>query len=382
MEENTRYAENRTDERVVKIPLPISLIRDIDEAIVAGLGGYSTRTEFFRDAAEGLLFELKYEPAPAEPPAASARAVSPAQASKQQPAADRLTSEHDVQESEATAVSVGLESTVLRLTARGAAMEDGEAEVSNQILFGLHNRDYPSLWVAHQLAKKLDAGAVPYEAFVDEVTATAWDYAESLRALEASAGPKVTALFPTNRQKPQSASEGFRTFAIGSVSNATGNGLRADGPLFTWRLAQVKRLDDDGLVVGLTDHGWDLLQRLDGLSLALPHATEHAHAFLAHLAQRAPADWWGFRTVLDAVAEGPTRSELVEAFRSARPDWSPAVAATNAQGYLARGREWGLIAAKQVSGTYLLTDFGSTYLEEITRGTANGDTFNGNARDV
>src|SRR5437762_2854463 len=54
--------ERHTEERIVKIPLPVALIRQIDEAIVSGLGGYSTRTEFFRDAAEGLLLELKYEP--------------------------------------------------------------------------------------------------------------------------------------------------------------------------------------------------------------------------------------------------------------------------------------------------------------------------------
>src|SRR5262245_13742212 len=55
------------EERVVKILLPVALIRQVDEALVAGVGGYTTRTEFFRDAAEGLLLELKYGPAPDEP---------------------------------------------------------------------------------------------------------------------------------------------------------------------------------------------------------------------------------------------------------------------------------------------------------------------------
>jgi hypothetical protein len=35
------------------------------------------------------------------------------------------------------------------------------------------------------------------------------------------------------------------------------------------------------------------------------------------------------------------------------------------QGYVARGREWGLIEPKQVDGRYWLTDFGRQQLEEI-----------------
>src|SRR5690348_16497911 len=92
MDENSGYIERRKEERVVKILLPIPLIRGIDEAIVSGLGGYSTRTEFFRDAAEGLLMELKYEPAPEEPRTAGARAASLEQIAEDSQAPARVTS--------------------------------------------------------------------------------------------------------------------------------------------------------------------------------------------------------------------------------------------------------------------------------------------------
>ena len=47
--------------RLVKLPLDISLLREIDQLIVQGVGGYADRTDFIRDAIVGLLAEIRYQ---------------------------------------------------------------------------------------------------------------------------------------------------------------------------------------------------------------------------------------------------------------------------------------------------------------------------------
>jgi hypothetical protein len=363
--------ERYTEERIVKIPLPIRLIRQIDETIVSGLGGYSTRTEFFRDAAEGLLLELKYEPAPAEPvvrrepltPAAPTKSVIADGNSAPHPSAPDGAGEG--QPGLLTKSIGSADETTLRLGIASEPLTGGEAEVDDEPLFGMHNRDFPSLWVAFRLAERAASEPVPYEPFVEEITDEAWDYAEALRSLEGAAGQKLTALFPTNRAKPQSASDAFKAFAVGSVADGKSGSVRAEGPLFAWRVCQVKRSAGGDFVLGLTPEGLRLLRSLDGISVLLPHAPELARTFLEHLRRHSPGDWWGFCTVVATVADEPNRLELVETFQRERPDWSPKVAATNAQGYVARAREWGLVKPKQVGGRYALTEFGSQYLTKI-----------------
>jgi hypothetical protein len=361
-----------TDERIVKIPLPIALIRQIDEAIVSGLGGYSTRTEFFRDAAEGLLVELKYEPAPAEPTEGresfSAAAVSDkASVEDRANAKVRVPVETDDVDSSLGVTRIDdISATALHLPFEGQPLAEGEAEVDDEPLFGMHNRDFPSLWVAFRLAEQTASGPVPYELFVKGATEEAWAYAEALSGLGEAGGQKLTALFPTNRAKPQAAADAFRTFAIGSLVDGNHLSLRAEGPLFSWRVCQATRSSAGDLLIGLTTDGLHLLRGLEGISLELPHAPALARTFLQHLRRHATADWWGFRTVVAAAANEPNRLELVETFQRERPDWSPNVAATNAQGYVARAREWGLLQPKQIGGRYALTEFGTEYLIEIT----------------
>jgi hypothetical protein len=348
-------------DRIVKIPLPVRLIRQIDEALVAGLGGYSTRTEFFREAAEGLLLELQYEHAPAEP-LPSVRATAALPASRPDAGQSGLSGPGDVDSSARLPAGrlMSLEQTALRLAEEGYPI-DGQAQVDDEPLFGMHNRDFPSLWAAYGLARRARTAPVPYDAFVDDITAEAWEFAAGLEPLEESGRQKLTALFPTNRDKPQSSADAFKAFAVGSVTNGRGGPLRADGPLFAWRVGQVVQADGQ-ILFGLTTDGWRLLRELDGISLELPHPQALAWKFFDHLRRLSPGDWWGFRRTLEAVADDPTRPELVQAFQDARPDWSSNVAATNAQGYLARAREWGLVQPKQVVGRYALTDFGSEVL--------------------
>jgi hypothetical protein len=370
--------ERQTEERIVKIPLSVALIRQIDEAIVSGLGGYSTRTEFFRDAAEGLLIELKYEPAPPEPTMPREPVPVPSPSSRtsgmDENATVRLAVETDDAERRVDLTPIDdLSATTLHLAVEGAPLADGEAEVDDEPLFGMHNRDFPSLWVAFRLAERATSGPVPYELFVQRATEEAWDYAEALRGVAEAGGQKLTALFPTNRAKPQSAADAFKAFAVGSVMDGDHRSLRAEGPLFSWRVCQAKRSPAGDLMIGVTSEGWRLLRSLDGISLQLPHAPALARTFLEHLRRHAPGDWWGFRAVVAAVADQPNRLELVDTFQRERPDWGPNVASTNAQGYVARAREWGLVEPKQIGGRYALTEFGTEYLTEITNDTTMSD---------
>lgn len=344
------------EQRVVKLLLPLPLIRSVDRLLVEGVGGFTTRNEFVREAIESYLLELTHEPAPAEPAILSRRggglAIAPTLLDPDHP--ELFDAEHDNE------VPATVEATALAPLPADVPVIDGEAAIVDQPLFGMHNRDYPSLWVARRLVDYLTDGPLVFDEFAERATEEAWSFAQALRSLESEAAQKLTALFPTNHAKRPTASSAFRVFAIGTVTaNAP---VRAEGALFLWRVIDV-RASDGGFIVGLTERGRNLLERLAGLTVAPPHPHEYARTFVAHLRKHAPADWWGFERALAIVAERPTRPEVVEAFRAARADWRESVAATNAQGYVARAREWGLIAPKVVEGRYELTELGAEICE-------------------
>ncbi len=374
--------DTREQERVVRIVLPVKLIRQLDEALQERLGGFETRTEFVSEAVENMLLELKYEPAQPElyPSLKRQDGFSRDSATKSETASRHAGDGHDSGEvlvayppqndgqsaqrdEHVVAVLPNLDATALTAQTPGAVIKDGVAQVNSEPLFGLHNRDYPSIWAAHQLAQLARDEPVPLSHYLDEVTQRAWSYTDALRPLEQRLNRKLTVMFPRNHRKPQSAEEGFRVFAVGSVSAKRDNGHPvASGPLFAWKVCQLRL--DGRLSIGLTEHGYELLQALDGISLNTPHPPEMAERFFAHLRKHAPGDWWGFEMVLDAVAEEPDRNTLLAHFQAAQPDWSDAVVGTNSQGYVGRGREWGLIEPKQIQGRYFLTDFGRRILKD------------------
>jgi hypothetical protein len=365
-------------DRVVKVALPIDLIKRMDRALAGGQAGMETRAEFIREATENLLTEISFPAAPPEP----ARAIGRETRGDDQARGLASSEQTDVAPVPADALAsippweieelrlADLAGTALPPAPPGATLDDGVAEPDDEPLLGLHNRDYPSLWAASRLARYSMDSLPSFEDFRRQATDAAWFYALQLGALEKERrGTRLRALFPSNPQKREAAERGFQAFAIGSISRRppTTGQIPADGPFFLWRLCQLARKDGE-LVVGLTSAGRSLLDRLTGLSLELPHNQASARAFLAYVSEVAPGDKWGFDQVVTAVAEGPDRKQLVTLISGERSDWSPATSSSIAQGYVARAREWGLIEPRLQSGKYRLTEFGKNWLREDGRG--------------
>lgn len=359
-------------DRVVKVALPIDLIKRMDGAIVEGRGGLETRAEFIREATENFLAEISYPEAPPEP-FPEARQTGP-RPSDDLPAPPSPVESTPLLPAEVLDAIPTWEREELRLTdltgtalgaiEPGATLDEGVAQPHQEPLLGLHNRDYPSLWAAVRLARYSQDESVPFSDFCRRATNAAWLFAANLAPLEERhPGMRLRALFPSNPNKRQAAESGFQTFAIGSVPRkAPQQGpIRADGPLFVWRLCQLERRNGE-LVVGLTTAGRSLLEDLVGLSLDFPHDAEAATRFLAWVSEVSPGEKWGFDHVLAAVAERPDREQLVGRLADEKPDWTPSTASSVAQGYVARAREWGLIEQGLVENRYRLTEFGERRL--------------------
>lgn len=362
------------DLRLVRILAQGALLREVDGLVRHGLGGYQTRQEFFLDAIENQILEVKYSGTEhgerrllvdqlalselAEPQGATENGPSNAADDAGDPTADAP---------EPPALANGgpirrladLAETELVSPSPGPAMLSGQALAPDEPLFGLHNRDYPSLWSAQQLALQTQGGFIPLKDYIETTLTEAWRFAESLEELNRQAQTKLTALFPKNWAKPQSAEESFKAFAIGALAKKPlpDGKVNASGPLYTWGLAQVQR-NEEGLEVGLTGPGYELLAQLAGISLRLPHEEHFAERFLNFLKEHAPADAAGFDYLLEAVPEGPTRVELAGRFQEWQPAWSDTEANTYAAAYVARAREWGLLEHKLIDRCYVLTEFG------------------------
>lgn len=359
-----------TDLRLVRSLYPAALVREIDELVLQGHGGYQTRQEFLLDAAQNHILEVKYGSAAGDQPSrpTTDRAGQTGGQTQARPASAPPEVTEEVASTPPVAISNGtpidplrgFADTELRVGRRGTVVEDGLAVTKEEPVLGLHNRDFPSIWAAALLANQTAEGPVPLSRFLADATRSAWRYAESLRELEHETRVKLRALFPTNFAKPQSAEEGFKAFAIGSVAKKHRNDGKVDasGPLFSWGACQLVRGEDDQMMIGLTTPGYELLEGLDGLSLRWPHEPEYAERFLAYLRGYAAWDWSGFERLLAAVVERPTRVELAQDFKRWHPEWSDALSNTNAAGFVARGREWGLLEPKLIDGTYALTEFG------------------------
>lgn len=349
---DTPSVKQTSTRRIVRIPMPAGLIREMDTALAANAGGYTTREEFIGDAVRDRLLELEYDHAP---PGPGEQPVTPLTA-----LAEGVTAAPSN-----AAPPYDLDQTVLRAPQPGFVL-DGEAAVPDSALLGLHNRDYTSLWALSQLAGLLAESSLPFAATLREVTKRAWEFSARVRPLDADADLKLTSLFPTNRAKVQAASGQFRAFAIGTVRESEGR-LHGDGPLFVWKALQARR-GADNIEIGMTRPGWDLLAAVDGISLRLPHSPEVASRYFDYLHEHAPADLAGLMVVLRGAGERMTRAELIAAYQTHYSSWTEAQSSTNAAGYIARGREWGLVEPKLIERRYRLTHEGERLASELREG--------------
>ncbi|ODQ99157.1 hypothetical protein BHQ21_25460 [Mycobacterium sherrisii] len=362
--------EGTSAERIVKVPFPLPLIRRMDESIVAGRGGFQSRAELMREAVENLLNELDFPEAPAEPALAREfMRLPPAPVYEQavHPMLDEVPGGLPPWEREELTLADLAGTALLVPEHKPKIPTGGQAPMPDEPLLGLHNRDYPSIWALHRLARYTADDLIGFNEYLERATKAAWYYGAQLESLDQrdrrDRSRKLTILFPTNTAKQPSAERGFQTFAIGGLARSNDSGaLTASGPLFAWGAIQVEEAAD-GLPTGLTENGWRLICELDGLSLDLPHPPRLARLFMSYLAEHAPADWWGFGHLLHAVADRPSRDEVVRRFHSFHEGWSDATASSIAQGYIARSREWGLVEPRLVDGRYWLTNSGRELLD-------------------
>ena len=341
----------------MRIRLPVPLIREMDAAIISGAGGYSTRAEFIVDAIQERILELTVEEVEdAGPPPVYKDGVSATPGPPEEKVTHQRASDPD------TLVTVGMTELVYRGAGFSIPPTDDLSRPEGKALFGLHNRDYPSLWALSQLAEMANEEPIPVVDYYARILKKAWDFGEHLLALEKDTGRKCTALFPTNPDKRQSAESRFCMFAIGDFRINGKKTVTTNGPLFEWRaVGLVGSIDQPR--IGLTAAGWELLAALHGLSVGEPHAPTSVAAFLAHLKQHAPADMRGFVEILRAIGpEGATRQDVLGHAGTQWPEWNENEVSTNAAGYIARTREWGLLELKQTKSHYNLTPLGVEHI--------------------
>jgi hypothetical protein len=331
------------DLRIMRIPLPVRLIREMDAVIINGRGGYATRAEFIVDAIQERVVELS---------------IGGVEDAGPPPGLPKL--EASTTPPQAVA-DLSLDTTVLGAPSDGFTVP-ADLDLSRpdgSPLFGLHNRDYPSLWVLKQLAASTTDGPIPLEAFYADVTQQAWTFGAHLLALENHTGTKLTALFPTNTEKRKSAEIGFRNFAIGDYRGTDGQHYRTTGPLFEWRAVGLIHDGASEPLVGLTTAGRSLLEHMSPVTVEEPHSATAAAAFMNHLRDHASADLSVFVEISRAIGKaGATRDDVLAHIAEAWSDWTRNEVSTNSAGYIARAREWGLVEAKQIKSKYHLTTTG------------------------
>jgi hypothetical protein len=343
------------DEQLLRVVLPTTLLKEVDAYLTAE-GSTRTRADFVREAIEQRLLELKFTPeaAPAEErPAWLERPALPQLSERL-----RYMAEEDAELPDDPLVAPrSLAETRLPAPAATSVASGGTTTypVESGPLF-LHGRDYPSLWALWWLAKRTSEAPQELAVYLADVTAIAWRYAASLSEFDHVGPLKVTTMFPRSTRNRDSASQTFQAAAIGGVARRRDGTWVARGPLPLW---QAVAIWDSGRanMIALTQAGLGLLTALDGISLELPHTEEHCAAYLDHLRAYAPNDFNLLMDMLALIEREPSREQLVAQAASLEGS-DPKLADVYAQSYVARGREWGLVEPKMISGRYLLTQRG------------------------
>ena len=387
------------ERRLVRLALPVDLLNEIDAVVAREASGYGHLGAFVEEAVRERLFEISipaHEPtvrrAKASIPKAVTSRAEPADLAKwvalnipppTNPAEAAEARERDVRaELEQDLVKDpllrprSLEDTKLvphselrtATIARGIVTERdaNDPPIDDRPPFGLHNRDYPSLWALRWLTRWTADAPIPLQDFLREVTHAAWWFAGGLERLPDPVGMKLTTMFPTGKANPGSSSQTFHAAAVGRLSRRQKDGVVATGPLPLWNACRIW-IEGGETLIAPTREGYELLEGLGSVSLQLPHAPGNAERFIDHLRRHGPADHRGFTAILEILAERPGRGQpkslLQKRFPEAR--LSDSVAEVNAQGYISRAREWGLAAPRLVNGRYVLTDAGQRVMSGL-----------------
>lgn len=334
--------------RLVKTWLPAALVREMDQTILASGGAYNGRDDFIREAIADRVAEERMRPVrgPAPVillPTAEHQRVQPAGRSKKPQAAQD-------QEVFGPVPTQGVP-TLPPHSISGP-------------LYGLHNRDYPTLWAALSLIAMVadERKPISWSKFTMAILEAAWKIGTHLARLDQERGlqeMKAAVGFPLNREKRQSSEARFVLHMVGAASRETA----LSGPLFAMQLAGLEVAGTVELSLAPTERGVVLCRSLveSGLSARPPHPERAWKAFRNHLKDCLPDDYAAWIRVLQVVVTEPTREELVGHFTT---EWPGAAAATNVAGYVSRGREWGLVERRMKGDRYALTDRGRRQVEE------------------
>jgi hypothetical protein len=365
--------------RPSKILFKVEVLHEVDRAVQDGLGGYANRHELVNDIVEQGLIELRYpdDEGPEGPsvrsevettgdstPASNGHGDTAIGEAPREPTTTTIPGVEPLNEIADTRIAAP--------AMRGVTVENKLARVPNTPMWGMHNRDAPSAWALARLAAEASAEPIALGAFYERTTEEAWKLAAQLASFETGGNQKLAVMLPRNPEKPQSAADGFRAFALGHVARKPEDGrLTAWGPFYQWGAVGIVG-DVTRPQIGLTESGWELVRIFDGLDFSLPHDDEITRRFLKHLRQHAAPDLWGFRTVLEGAARGAGRVEMSEYFRARlnndflEDEWKESVADSVASGYVSRARAWGLLEPKLHGRVYRLTSAGQEALDEFS----------------
>jgi hypothetical protein len=313
----------RMSGRLVKVMMPGHLVSKMD-AFINRSPDYAGRAEVLTDALEAFLTEM----GAGDPEPTATAAAEPAVALRVEPIAPILA-------------AAALE--LHHVPAGAPVVEPVPGLPRREFTWGMHNRDFPTLWSGVHLATATaNAGeTVPFNQWLPSLTRDAWRTALSLvedRSFDLSG-------FPANAAKWAKAETRFVTFFVGSPDGT--------GPLFDLGIAGM---DADGRC-GLTAAGVEVLGALDGWGCQVDAVPTDAgrSAWLGHLARWAPVDLELFSFVVDALASGSdSRDSLLLAVAQRYEEWSTSQVSTNVAAAISRLREVGLVERRQVAGRYVL----------------------------
>jgi hypothetical protein len=323
----------------------------MDHHILASAGGYQDRNEFVSEAIRDRLAEdaaMQPEKALDQP---SYRQV-----------AQEIVASAVPQPARDSAMATGIPATA---RAPGGQVYLGDwhrgetctvpARPTDLVNFGLHNRDFPTLWALNRLATMTSRDPVTWDQFVAFTREESAGVGERLRLSDLSqATPIPIGIgFPKPGPKREQSLDRFVAAMIGSKR-------RTDGPIFALALAGFA--DDDRQTVAPTNAGLaalgDMVDR--GLGTVLPQPQPVFERWWQYLSEWAPAERAAWHKVLTVVAENPDRDGLVSRF----PEWRGHIATTNTVGFISRSREWGLVPPQMFEGRYQLTDLGAAVAQE------------------